>query len=256
MVLASRTTPEAHTMSRTKWIVLGFILCLTCGLVLPCSCEVRDGEGWERSAYSLGCVGRAIRLYHEQHGRLPPAVVRDRDGRPLYSWRVLLLPYLEDDALYQQFHLDEPWDSEHNKRLLERTPPCYLPGLDGDDAPGLTRYQVFVGPGTAFERDGLTWADFPDGLANTLLVAEAGDPVPWTKPEDLTYDPAGPLPRLGGLYAKPVRLLCYYLWRNPGFNAYFADGSAGFIRNDTDEATLRALITRNGGERVDSSQLD
>jgi hypothetical protein len=201
-------------------------------------------------------IGVALQSYHEVYGELPPAVVRDKDGKPLYSWRVALLPFLEENQLYTQFKLDEPWDSEHNKRFLEPTPHCYRPHLGGNDAPGLTRYQVLVGPGTAFERDGLTWDDFPDGLSNTLLMVEAGAPVPWAKPADLTYDPARPLPPLGGAFGKPVHFLCYELWRNPGFIAGFADGSARFIRSDTAEKTIRGLITRNGGEKVDASRLD
>jgi hypothetical protein len=81
---------------------------------------------------------------------------------------VLLLPYLERDGLYREFRLDEPWDGPHNKALLTRMPSCYTPALIGTPGAelGLTHYQVFVGPGTAFEREGLTEADFPDGLAN------------------------------------------------------------------------------------------
>jgi hypothetical protein len=123
-------------------------------------------------------------------------------------------------------------------------------GLRGPDRAGRTRYQVLVGPGTAFERDGLTWDDLPDGLANTLVVVEAGEPVPWSKPADLAYDPNGPLPPLGGPFSKPVHALCYEVGRSRGFNACFADGSTRFLRSTTAEQTLRALITRNGGERV------
>jgi hypothetical protein len=184
-----------------------------------------------------------MRSYHEDNGHLPPAVVRGKDGQPLYSWRVLLLPYLEQERVYEQFKLDEPWDSEHNKKLQEETPHCYLP-WGGNDPPGLTRYQVFVGPGTAFERDGLTWADFPKGLAKTLLVVESAEPVPWSKPAELTYDPADPLPALDGAFGKPVHVLCYEVSRTPGFTACFADGSTRFIPSDTDEKSLRSLISR------------
>jgi hypothetical protein len=169
---------------------------------------------------------------------------------------VLLLPYLEGDRLYQQFHLDEPWDSPHNKKLLDRTPRCYEPALGGNDQPGLTRYQVFVGPGTAFERDGLTWDDFPDGLAGTFLVVEAGEPVPWSQPADLVYAPDKPLPPLGGVFTRPVHVLCYEVQRRPGFNACFADGSTRFIRSMADEKAVRALVTRDGGEKVNLSGLE
>ena len=80
--------------------------------------------------------------------------------------------------------------------------------------------------------------DFPDGASKTFLVVEADEPVPWTKPEDLFYEPGKPLPRLGGLF-------------RDGFNCVLADTSVRFIPRQTKEETIRALITRNGGEKVD-----
>jgi hypothetical protein len=245
-------------MSRRRWsaVLLTVIGVLCFLLVCPCIRKIRDGEGWVRSSVSIKQIGLAIHNYHEVNGHLPPAVVRDKDGRPLYSWRVALLPYIEEVSLYKQFNLDEPWDSEHNKTLIEKMPRVYAPALGGNDAPGLTRYQVFVGPGTAFEKPGLTWADFPDGLRSTLLVVEAGEPVVWSQPVDLAYAPAGPLPQLGAGYKKPVHFLCREVWRNPGFVVSFADGSVRFIQSSTDERLLRAIITRNGGERVDVTDLE
>jgi hypothetical protein len=246
-------------MRRSRWLLYGLVaLCLAgCLVLLPCTVQVLDGEGWVRSAVRLQEVGLALRTYHDVHGKLPPAVVTAKDDKPLYSWRVLLLPFLAEDELYKQFHLDEPWDSPHNKTLLGKTPWCYVPALGANkDGPGLTRHQVLVGPGRAFEREGLTWDDFPDGLANTLLVVEAGEPVPWTKPADLAYHPGEPLPPLGGVFEKPVHFLCYELWRKPGFVGCFADGTTRFISSKNDERTIRSLITRNGGEKVDASGLD
>jgi hypothetical protein len=195
----------------------------------------------------------AIQNYHEVNGHLPPAVVHDKDGNPLLSWRVALLPYLEQDSLYRRFRLDEPWDSPHNEPLSRTTPRCYVHALR-DDPDGLTRYQVLVGPGTAFERPGLTWSDFPDGRENTVLVVEAGVAVPWTKPVDLDYDPAGPLPSLGAGFTRPIHFLRREIRRHPGFAACFADGTARFMRSPPNETLLRAVVTRNGGERVNLSQ--
>jgi hypothetical protein len=250
---------DGRGASVLKWVVFVVgVLCLAaCLLALPCTQQIRDGEGWVESANHVKVIGLALRTYHEVNGRLPPAVVRGKDGRPLYSWRVLLLPYLEQEGLYERFALDEPWDSPHNKPLLEDIPRWYLSPEARDDAPGLTRYQVFVGPGTAFERDGLTWGDFPDGLSNTLLVVAAGDPVPWTKPEDLAYDPGKPLPPLGHLFSRPaVKVLCYPVTTEQGFLGCFADGSVRFLRGDAGEGAVRALITRNGGEKVDPARLE
>jgi hypothetical protein len=217
---------------------------------------IRDDPGWLRSANSLAQIGFAIRQYVETHGHLPPAVVRGKDGTPLYSWRVLILPYLDESELYDEFQKDQAWDSASNKPLLEKMPRMFVPALGGsDDPPYSTRYQVFVGPGTAFEHDGLTWQDFPDGLANTFLVVEAKDPVPWTKPADLVYNPVEPIPPLACPFTKPTPVLGFNIKGTAGFNAFFADGSHRFISNETDEQTLRSLITRNGGESVDLSKV-
>ena len=181
-------------------------------------------------------------------------MVRDKDGRPLYSWRMALLPFLEQVSLYQQFNVNEPWDSPANRALLEKCPHCYRDpaGLETS----LTRYQVLIGPGTAFERPGLTFNDFPDGTDRTILFVEAAEPVSWTKPVDLVYDPSGPLPRFGAGRTKPVKFLCREMWRYPGFLTAFADGSIRFVRSSTPEPVLRALITRNGGEAVVLDDLD
>ena len=158
------------------------------------------------------------------------------DGTPLLSWRVLILPYIEQDDLYREFRLDEPWDSDHNIRLLERMPITYAaPGHKKSLYPAHhTVCHVFVGPGTAFEGPGgLAFKDFPDGQSGTLLIVEAGDPVPWTKPADIPFDPARvPAPR------GPFRDM---------FRAAMADGSVRHVRYDIGEARLRAAITRNDG---------
>jgi hypothetical protein len=194
--------------------------------------------------------------YHEVNGKLPPAVVRAKDGGPLYSWRVLLLPYLEQGDLYKQFNREEPWDSPHNKRLLEQAPSYYRSYVGSSDPPGVTRYQVIVGRGTAFERAGVTFKDFPDGLDQTFLVVEAANPVPWSKPADLVYDPQKPLPAMRGEFAKRTPSFWGGEVRRVGFVAVFADGGTRFIDGETPENILRALITRNGGEKVDLSDLE
>jgi hypothetical protein len=166
-------------------------------------------------------------------------VVYGPDGTPLYSWRVLILPYIEQDDLYKEFHLDEPWDSEHNIKLLDRMPRTYAPPKykQSKVPPDHTVVHVFVGPGTPFEGPcGVKMSDFPAGTASTLLLVEAGDPVPWTKPEDIAYAPDRPVFPLPGL-------------SKDGFRACMADGSRRFVRSTVREDALRAAITRNGGEQ-------
>jgi hypothetical protein len=120
----------------------------------------------------------------------------------------------------------------------------------GPDHRGQTHYLAFVGPGTAFEREGLTIRDFPDGLSNTVLVAEASESVTWSQPRDLEYGRGKPLSNLGVTRGGGVP--------EPGTacSAAFADGTVRTFDNRMDAATLRAVITRNGGERVDPSKLE
>src|SRR2546421_12689862 len=89
--------------------------------------------------------------YHDTHKHFPPAALRGKEGKPLLSWRVLLLPYLEQDSLYKEFHLDEPWDSEHNKKLLARMPKLFAGPDEKALAAHETHYQAFVGKGAVFE---------------------------------------------------------------------------------------------------------
>jgi hypothetical protein len=204
-------------------------------LLLPAVVKVREAANRAKSINNLKQIALAMHNYHEKNGGFPPATVRDRTDKPLYSWRVLLLPYLEQEALYRQFKLDEPWDSPQNRPLLESMPKVYA--HPADPQPSSTHYQVFVGPGTMFEPSRhVKIADVTDGLANTVMAVEAADAVPWTKPADLIYRPDQPLPKLGGLFSS-------------SFNVLMADGNVIPVRTGAREQVLRALITRNGGEK-------
>jgi uncharacterized protein (TIGR03067 family) len=178
-------------------------------------------------------------LSHESAQRAFPAqAICDKDGKPLLSWRVAILSYLEADNLFKQFKLDESWDSLHNIKLLDKIPASYKPVGDVKAKAGWTFYQVFTGPQTIFEKPTTKYRlPFVDGSSNTFLVVEGGTAVPWTKPEDLPYDPKKEVPKLGGLFAD-------------GFNACMADGSVRFISRKVEVATLRALITPAGGEVI------
>jgi hypothetical protein len=169
--------------------------------------------------------------YHDQHRRLPPAAVCGEDGKPLLSWRVLLLPFLEQKELYDRFHLNEPWDSPHNLGLFAEIPRVFRP-YDGSSPPepNTTFYQVFVGKRTAFEEGVvLRLEDLRGGTSNTFLVVEAGTAVPWTKPEDIRYAEDQPVPKLGGMF-------------NDSFRVAFADCHIDSFPQDVSKASLRAGI--------------
>jgi len=190
------------------------------------------------SARNLMQIGLAMHEYHDKNGHFPAAATYDKNGKPLLSWRVALLPYLQQDDLFRQFKEDEPWHSENNKKLLDRMPAIY--GMEGKE----TFYQVFTGKDTAFEgKDGIKIQDINAGLARTILVAEAGKPVPWTKPEEMNYDAGKPLPKLGGLF-------------KDGFHILLADGAVRFIGTKFNEKGMHALIQRNSMEVVDPEDLN
>ena len=179
--------------------------------------------------------------YHEVHHRLPPAVVYGQDGSPLLSWRVLILPYVEEQQLFEEFKLDEAWDSPHNIRLLSRVPEVYKPPARKarNMPPHHTVIHVFVGKGTAFEEDrSIRLNDFPDGTSGTILIVEGGPPVPWTKPEEIPFAPEMPLPNLFNLFGDTLRIA-------------FVDGSVRRFGPEISEETLRAAITRRGAKAAD-----
>jgi RNA polymerase sigma factor (sigma-70 family) len=192
------------------------------------------------SGRNLFRIGEAMRKYHDAQGCFPPAAICDASGKPLLSWRVALLPHLGEDNLYQQFKLDEPWDSEDNKKLLAQMPEVF--GPEGEK----TYYQVFTGEGTVFDgTKGIKERDITDSPAHTVLVVEAGQAVPWTKPQDLPYSAGRPLPKLG---AEGAMAAIPPGHRTHGFYILAVDGVTHRIPMRFNEKVLRSLITRAGGE--------
>jgi prepilin-type processing-associated H-X9-DG protein len=208
-------------------------------LIKDAMIPLREAAQRSRSTNHLRQIGLAMHNFHDTVGAFPAAASYDKDGKPLLSWRVHILPYLEQDALYREFKLDEPWDSEHNKKLIAKMPAIYAVPDSKPSLAGGTFYQGFVGKGAAFEgKRGIGLLNFTDGTSNTILVVEAAKDVPWTKPEDLPFDAdAKMLPKLGGHF-------------EGGFNALYADGSVRFLKDTIKSEILKAFITRNGGEVI------
>jgi hypothetical protein len=209
------------------------------GLALPAWQGGREAARRSQSMNNLKQIALALHNYHDANRSFPPAYSTDKDGKPLLSWRVAILPYIEQVALYRQFHLDEPWDSQHNRPLLNAMPSVYR-RPDGQLGPGRTPYLSIREDRSIFPgAKQISFADITDGAANTIMVVEAspGSAVEWTKPDDLPLNPQQPLRGLVG--ARPG-----------GFLASMADGSVRFVSEGTPAQTLVALFTRNGGEVV------
>jgi prepilin-type processing-associated H-X9-DG protein len=215
------------------------LMAVSAGLLVPAVQKVREAAARTQSANNLKQIALAMLNYESAYRKFPAAAISDANGKPLLSWRVTILPFIEQQPLYQQFKLDEPWDSEHNRKLIPQMPPTYALPAASAQKPGETYYRVVVGGGAGLElKNGIRIADITDGTSNTILAFEAAESVPWTKPDELVYDAKKPLPKFGNFYG------------NGRFNAVFFDGHVSYLRNDLPEATLRALLTRAGGEVV------
>lgn len=237
--LSGRGLAIGGIVSACVCTLLSFVLLLL-ALLLPAVQKVREAAARAQSMNNFRQMVLAMHNYQSVHGRFPPAGVGNPANRfggdkPLLSWRVHILPFIGEELLFRQFKLDEPWDSPHNRSLLTRMPKVYnCPAAT--TAPGYTVYQVFVGPGTVFDNRGaIRIVDIPDGLSNTIMIAEAAQAVPWTKPEDITFDPNRPIKPLLGTHF------------HGGYVVILADGAPLFLNAAITENTLKNGIIRNDG---------
>jgi prepilin-type processing-associated H-X9-DG protein len=211
-------------------------------LLLPAVQSAREAARRAQCINNLKQIALAMHDYFSANGAFPMPAITDKDGKPLLSWRVAILPYIEQAELYNKFKLDEPWDSPHNKALLKEMPPTYLCPSRRSVEPNTTTYRVFVGPSAMFESGQATdLTTVTDGTSNTILVVEAREAVPWTKPDVLEFDPQAKPSLFGAGSPHPG-----------GFNATFGDGSVRFLKNSINLNVFKALVTRNGGEVVSS----
>jgi serine/threonine protein kinase len=228
-------------------IVTGSLSILYVPAILFGLFKIGEATTYSDSERHLQDIGLAMHKYYEANSHFPgPSTRQTTPGKPLpgkspgLSWRVAILPYLGEEELYKQFRFDEPWDSPHNRPLLARMPRVFeTPGGPPRVPPGHTFYQGIVGPGAFFDPQkpsGIRKPDIADA-SSTFMVVEADRPVPWTKPDDLTYLPDGPLPQFGK-------------YRYGSFLALFADGDVHWIPPRTPNAILYSVVTRTDGQTV------
>jgi hypothetical protein len=209
---------------------------------------IRGNVAATQCTNNLKQIGLAMHNYHDRHNSFPPAYTVDKSGKPLLSWRVLILPYIEQDALFKEFHLDEPWDSPHNRTLIDRMPQTYrCPNGSSKRADaGKTTYLTPRGKSTIFPGpEAIGIQKVTDGTSNTIFAVDASDDraVIWTKPDDWDVDPAIDLKGIFG--------------HHPGGTIFlFADGWVTFIKESVDPKVMEKLLTRDGGEIVNRDELD
>jgi hypothetical protein len=223
---------------------------------------LRERAQLAQSRNNLKQIGLAYHNFHDTYGTAPPTYLADADGKPLLSWRVLLLPFLEQQSVYDQFRFDEPWDGPNNKKLLDKMPSVYADPIHGK--PGsYTHYAAITGKDTGFPlkgpkvtdaknwakdfkrgRDSISFAEMTDGTSNTIIIGSVSPEakIPWTKPEDIEL--ADDFPGLGktGGFAAPYRT------STAAYGVFlFGDASTRTIRSDIEAQTLHRLLRMNDG---------
>ncbi len=197
----------------------------------------------------------ALRNYHDDYGCFPPAYLADEDGQPMHSWRVLILPYLEEEDLYEQYRFDEPWNGPSNSRLADefaRGFQCFQ--YHSGRSATSTNYLLITGDGTAWA-DGRapTRDDFTDGTANTIILAETADSnISWMEPRDLTLEEAmRGINRVSGIGISSWHPAKGRYKGQGSANVAFADGAVVNLKNDFPLDELEELLTYQGGEAVE-----
>lgn len=202
-------------------------------LILPGFKLASSGDSTRLVRHRLGQIGVALQQYHADHGTFPPAYVVDAHGKPLHSWRVLLLPYLGETSLYAEYDFGEAWDGPHNRLLLARKPRVYA--VPGDDAPSPnTAFAAVVGRLCVMRGMAGSPAAEIEDRAHSVIAGETVAEIPWTKPEDVAYDykPLGSPGFFGSRYLKS------------GAHFVTADGSVHLLAGETVGPRLRFWFTR------------
>ena len=206
---------------------------------LPTIEEARTANRREQNRRNLRQLGLAIHNHESAYNRIPSSVIVDPNSGEKRSWRIDVLPFMKEMELWREYRRDQPWDSEHNLKLIEKMPALFR-HPESKAPPGHTVYQMVHGEEIGFRtQESMTFNEVTDGLSNTLMFVEVEDKfaVPWTKPEDVEIDPDNPWPPLGG-------------HNQEGVFAVFFDGSIRVIPYWLEPEALWQMMTRADGKVV------
>ena len=251
----SPDSPSASTSKKPRgsWFLRALAVVaigvLLVGLLLPATRSARPAAYRMQCANNLKQIGLALLNYEDVYGTLPPAYIANADGTPMHSWRVLILPFLEQGALYKQYRFDEPWNGPNNSRMADQIPsiyrcPSFSPQHDRNAEPTdsalHTPYVVLCDENTPFPGSrAMSISEIKDGASETLAVAEVdSECVPWMAPRDI--DVAG--------FARVLNKSKHRRQHTGGLHAAMVNGTVRFISQTIDRDMLHQLSTASGGE--------
>ena len=222
----------------------GFSLLICCGLVglmLPAVQSAREAARCMQCSNNCKQIVLALHNYHSAYGSLPPAYTTDEQGRPLHSWRALILPFMEQQALHSQIDFSKPWNDPVNRPIADTVVPAYLCPSTTIDSTS-TSYVAVVHPsGMMSGPDPVSFPEVTDGISNTVLVVEADSSmaVPWMSPQDIdlnAFQRIGSSRDAGGHFG--------------GAHILLGDGSVRFLTDSVSSEHREALITKDGQDDV------
>ena len=258
-IIAPLTDAQKSSHSKSSWLsilascVSIFLKCfwvlLFAGILalifLPAVVPVTEAARRIKCTSNMKQLALAMHNYATANHCFPPAYVADRNGKPLYSWRALLLPFIDGDTVAKRFHYDEPWDSAANRKLWKDSPKlfqCTSAKHVADDC--TTDYVMVVGPHTLSDGPhSRKFGDITDGFSNTIMLVEVADSgINWAEPKDLEFDKMDF--KING--QKP----CVGSHHGGGANVALCDASVRFLSDTFPAETLKAALTIDGGEKV------
>jgi prepilin-type processing-associated H-X9-DG protein len=198
---------------------------------------------------NLKQISLALMNYDSRYGSLPPAYIADQNGKPMHSWRVLILPFLEQESLYKQYDFSEPWNGPHNSRLMEKCPTLFRCPSASNENRSATNYVAVVGDTTMWPNNRcVQFESIKDGAANTIMLVEVADSnINWMEPRDLSFDQATigmNVDRRHGISSNHTGTI----------NVAYADGHMTHLSDGVSSEALKALFTIAGGETIDEDQ--
>ena len=229
-------------------VLIGVTTAVVTYFLWPTFNQLRDRRNKTACLNNLQLIASALNEYSSKYGTYPPSIVYDDTGKPMHSWRVLILPELGYPALYDNYDFNTPWDSEHNANFMMQCPEEYISPAADNHTGNEGTYFLITGKGTIFPKGApLGQKEITDGRHNTLLVVESENSAgEWTKPQDIEFAKLNR--QIGAQGANAIGGN-----HNKGATAVMADGTPVWLPDDLDPVLLDAMISPAAKDEIDVS---